>query len=114
LYTDIVDLEVIDNIVYAVSSEDLFIADVSDVDHVQLLGSATGIGSYFQDIEIYGHYAIITDYGFLRILDVSDPAAPVHAGMIDLEYIANQLEISGSYVYVAYGKKGLAVIKLSE
>ena len=62
-----------------------------------------------------GTYAYVADGGAgLRILDVSDPAAPVEVGFYDTPGTAYDVVVSGDHAYVADGSAGLRVINVSD
>jgi hypothetical protein len=69
---------------------------------------------YVLDIEISEPYAFVSD-GFLNIIDISDPTAPVV--ICSLEEGVGAMEsivLSGSYVYAACWWDGLKIIDISD
>ena len=56
-----------------------------------------------QGIFVAGDYAYVASYvsGALEIVDVSDPACPVHKGNIYLGFGPNSVYVSGNHAYVA-------------
>ncbi|MBK8129377.1 MAG: hypothetical protein IPK53_10815 [bacterium] len=54
------------------------------------------------DAAVTGNYAYIADRDTgLRVVNVSDPAAPVEVGLYDMLGYAQNVGIAGSYAYVA-------------
>ncbi len=49
----------------------------------------------------------------LRIIDVSNPAAPVELGALDTPGFAMGIEVVGGLAYVANGTSGLRIIDVS-
>ncbi|UCH33003.1 MAG: carboxypeptidase regulatory-like domain-containing protein, partial [Armatimonadota bacterium] len=49
----------------------------------------------------------------LRVIDVSDPAAPLEVGFLDTPGTAYHVAVAGGYAYVADGASGLRVIDVS-
>lgn len=65
-------------------------------------------------VSVSGDYAYVADgYLGLRIIDVSDPAAPTETGFYNTSGYAYDVAVSGDYAYVADGSKGLRVINVS-
>jgi hypothetical protein len=62
----------------------------------ELVGSLPG-GWQTTDIAVSGDYAYLTGAGWLRVIDVSDPLAPVEVGYID--YGGGSVAVSGGYAY---------------
>ena len=59
-------------------------------------------------------YAYVADtYDGLRVIDVSNPAAPFQVGSYDTPGLAQGVAVAGSYAYVADGDAGLRVIYVS-
>jgi len=71
-----------------------------------------GIASY--DVEVVGGVAYVADgWSGLRIVDVSDLAAPVELGALDTPYHADNVEVAGDLAYIAGGSR-LHVIDVSD
>jgi hypothetical protein len=65
-------------------------------------------------VAVYGSYAYLADeYGGLRIINISNPTAPVAAGYYDTPGSAYGVVISGQYAYVSDGSSGLRIIDIS-
>ena len=52
-------------------------------------------------------------YSGLRIINVTNPAAPSDAGFYDTPDTANGVAVAGSYAYVADGSSGLRIINVT-
>jgi len=64
---------------------------------------------------VQGSYAYVADYdGGLRIIEVSDPAAPVEIGSCDSVYDAMHVVVHGTYAYVASGAHGMHSVDVSD
>ncbi|MBN2357642.1 hypothetical protein JXO59_16120 [candidate division KSB1 bacterium] len=51
-----------------------------------------------QDVALSGHYAYVAVYGAgLRVIDVSDPAAPIEVGFFDTVGYVCGIAVSGHY-----------------
>ena len=65
-------------------------------------------------VAVAGSYAYVADIGAgLRVIDVSDPAAPFEVGSYDTPGYAYGVAVAGSYAYVADWTGGLRVIDVS-
>jgi hypothetical protein len=75
-----------------------------------------------RDVEVAEGLAYVVDSGFppdrpghLRVIDVSDPRAPVEVGSLELPFRGEpQLQVVDGVAYVAAGLSGLHVIDLSD
>jgi len=67
-----------------------------------------------RDLAVKGSLVYVADgaYG-LRIIDVSDPAAPVDAGLLDMPDRAIHVRVVGTLAYVADVNAGLHIIDVS-
>ncbi|MBN2425372.1 MAG: T9SS type A sorting domain-containing protein, partial [Calditrichaceae bacterium] len=63
-------------------------------------------------VAVSGAYAYVADEGDgLRIIDISNPAAPTESGFFDTGGSALGVAVSGAYAYVADGGDGLCIIQ---
>jgi hypothetical protein len=63
-------------------------------------------------VAVSGNYAYIADsFTGLRIIDISNPAAPGETGFFDTGDNARSVDVSGNYVYLADGADGLYIIQ---
>ena len=66
------------------------------------------------DVEVVGTMAYVADgYSGLRIIDVSNPAAPIQAGLYDTPGPALGVDVVGTLAYVADYYYGLRIIDVS-
>jgi hypothetical protein len=71
--------------------------------------------SYAYDVAVAGSYAYVADgYAGLRVIDISDPTAPLEVGSCSTPGDAHGVAVAGSYAYVADGSGGLRVIDVSD
>ncbi len=67
------------------------------------------------DVMIVGSLAYVADeFGGLRIIDISDPTAPVEMGQFDDGGSAEGLYVSGGYAYVVGLDDGLEIIDITD
>lgn len=108
----IADLEVQDSLVYCAMGDGLLIVDISDPSDPQFVSRMRFPSAVGRDLRLLGDYIYLcsgTDVsGMVRVIDVSDPAAPFLAGscprpgargldiMRNLAFVANGEEIGGS------------------
>ncbi len=106
------------DILYAVTSSQLLILDVSDLSKPSSqwdLSSLSLMNTSDSDIEVSGNYAYITagSYG-MYVVDISDSENPVKVANIDTPAgYAKHIEVRGDYAYVADGDTGIFVIDIS-
>jgi len=67
-----------------------------------------------RDVMIVGELAYVVKRSGLRIINVSNPIAPVEVGHLDDSGIPCQVYVSGSYAYVADEDDGLEIIDISD
>ena len=95
----------------------LAILDVSDPAHPAVVGQTGvpgGIGDAY-DVAVAGNYAYVADgWGGLRIINVTDPAAPTRAGSYNTPRNANGVAVAGNYAYVADGWGGLRIVDVTD
>jgi len=76
-------------------------------------------GYYATGIYVSGKYAYLvgtnsSGIGWLQIIDVSTPTAPVGDGYVNLMTGAQSVWVSGKYAYVADGASGVAVVDVTD
>ncbi|WP_321428516.1 lectin like domain-containing protein [uncultured Methanolobus sp.] len=97
----------------------LMIIDVSDPASPAVTGtyeteSQHILDWWFEDVDVSGNYAYLTDYeNGLFVLDISDPASPVIAGSFDTGDLETEVTVSGNYAYVVTNKSDLLVVDIS-
>jgi hypothetical protein len=92
----------------------LRIVDYTNATHPEQLGTVTCNGR-IQGIQIRGDYVyLVGGYnGFLKIVDISNPADPAVVGNLEIPR-GNNVAIDGNYGYVCCGSKGLYIVDLSD
>jgi hypothetical protein len=97
------------------SGTTMLVLDVSTPSSPQLLGDVT-LPDLVYGIAVGGSHAYVANgMAGLRVIDVSNPAAPVEVGVSDVTNEgALDVAVAGSHAYVAYGTLGLRVIDVSE
>jgi hypothetical protein len=92
----------------------LVILDVSDPARPVVVGQTGALPGVVLGLAVAGSYAYVADRDAgLRVVDVSDPDAPVEIGFYDTPGSASGVALIGSYAYVADGDSGLRVINVS-
>ncbi|MGQ9610018.1 MAG: LVIVD repeat-containing protein [bacterium] len=79
--------------------------------NVEFVGATMGAA---RAVHVEGSYAYLCAGSFLAVLDISNPAKPVELGRVQLPDIAYDVEVVGSYAYVADGWGGLIVIDVTD
>jgi len=109
----------------------LVILDVSDPANPEVLGQSPVYPDFVQDVAVAGDpstalrqaqdtssgqvYAYVAaGNGGLRVVDVSDPAAPTEVGSYDPPGRARAVAVQGNYAYVAYDQRGLRIVDVSD
>lgn len=110
----VTDVAVAGNYAYITSGCCLRIINVADPTHPTEVGFHNTGGS---GIAVAGNYAYVAGlWSGLRIIKVSDPAHPVEVSRVNVSmFRADDVEISGTYVYVADGGLyGLRIINVAD
>lgn len=92
----------------------LHIIDISNFAELTEVGSFTDV-DYLRAVQVVGNYAYVTDHylGLMRVIDVSNPAAPLEVSTFQTEE-ARDLYVSGNYAYLINPWMGLRVIDISD
>jgi hypothetical protein len=93
------------------SSDSLRIVDVSDPAHPAQVGQFGPLGSYVWDMAAVGDHVYLVQDGAVRIIDVSNAAAPFEAGRHEDDAVS--VAVVGTHAYVA-DLTGLRVLDLSD
>ena len=108
-----VDVFTVGQYAYCLAGIDLVIVDITD--------PANPVETGFIEIEDVNGVYVLGDYAYiarggpgLRIIDVSNPAAPSLIGSCDTPGTAEDVYVTGGYAYVAVGTKGLNVVDVSD
>jgi hypothetical protein len=81
-----------------------------DAENVRLVGH---IGGDCYGVATQGNYAYVAEGFSLRILDMSNPSAPVSLSSVLVPDIVAGVYVAGNYAYVADRKAGLRIIDVS-
>jgi hypothetical protein len=94
------DVDVVGVLAFAVGNRGLLVVDVSNETTPRELGRLE-TGGFVRDVEVVGSLAYLAEGEFdadstgrLRVVDVSDPTAPVAGQAVEIPYIASQVEVS--------------------
>lgn len=85
-----------------------------DGGRMRLLGSLDMYPDGPRDIELMGNFAVVVTGPGVRIVDVSDPAAPRVHGWIDLDGNLRRVALEGDRAYVATFRQGVHIVDLSD
>jgi hypothetical protein len=107
------------NYAYIAAGDDgLVILDVTDPSSPILAGIYVGS---CDNVDVAGNYAYVTSgyyhidpYGELKIIDISNPAAPTHVGECDAYGWPIDIAVSGNYAYLANGDDGLVILNVGD
>ena len=92
----------------------LVVLDISNPANPTMVGRTEVLPDVMIGVAVAGNYAYVADYDAgLRIINVSDPAAPTEAGFYDTPGSARGVAVAGNYAYIADGGGGLRIINVS-
>ena len=93
----------------------LYIIDVTDPSHPNLINRFQNITSYPQDVKVKDGKVYIADgNGGIEVVDVSDPMNPSVIGYVDLIDGSTGITLEGNYAYISeYILGGLQVVDIS-
>jgi hypothetical protein len=93
----------------------LVVLDVSQLMTPTEVGSTTPFPQFVEGVAVSGTVAYVADgMSGLRIVDVSDPAAPFEVEAYDTPGYAEGVAVDGQYAYVADGHYGLRIVDVSD
>lgn len=99
--------------IYITTDRGLAVVDVSDPLSPVLAGGYTGSELHeAQQSTIQWRYLFVTDADGVKVFDVSNPATPIPRGKVMLDGEADGLYAARTYLYVANGSKGLAMVNI--
>jgi hypothetical protein len=110
---------IIDDIVYlAAGSKGLAIIDASDLNQLELISLYDTPGIAF-DLDVHSDENLIyvADWnGGMRIIDISDPAAPIETGSIEIFSFESlrTVKVSGQYVWIGSSNYGIRIYDISD
>jgi len=99
------------------------VVDISDPRDPRVVGSCAGIQSQVRDFDISGTLAFVSDYHYgLRVVDVSNPTAPVAVGFVPYDSRTRLVRAFGTTAYVQRsfhigspsGTRGLSIVDASD
>jgi hypothetical protein len=118
LYAEARDVEMSDNLVYAIFTSGLNIIDINDP------GDPHTLGFYFfqeapVDLRIVDGLAVVADSSAgIHVLNITDPANPIFRGAYPTDSTtfadARGLDLVGDDLFVANGSAGLLVLSLTD
>lgn len=95
------------------ASGELYIISVTDPTAPVLSGSYH-VPVYAEDVAIRGYYAYVATDDGLRIIDVSNPSAPVQVTHYAwLTCCAQNIVVAGNYAYLIYENNGVDIVDIS-
>ncbi|MRR29140.1 hypothetical protein EG834_02100, partial [bacterium] len=101
-----------DTVLYVAStSRGLRLVNVADPDSVFEI-AAIDTTVQVRDVKVAGDRAYMLANGYLKVVDVSNPAAPAILGSLPMAN-AQSLDVAGNYAYTASGSSGLQVVDVS-
>ena len=65
------------------------------------------------DMEVSGHLLYVAFEGGLRIYDISQPNNPQELGFAHLPATARSVQVRGEFAYLALGRSGLSIVRIS-
>jgi hypothetical protein len=93
----------------------LVVLDVSDPAELREVGVTRPFPHFVEDVAVSGTLAYVAAGGAgLRVVDISNPAAPNELGALDSRGYANGIVVAGSIAYLADGPYGLRVVDVSK
>jgi hypothetical protein len=90
----------------------LFAIDIGDPSNPRLIGAYETETAPCR-VAVFGHLAVVTTPGYLRIVDIGEPAVPRPLGQIAIQGEVRHVTISDRFAYVALEHDGLEVIDLT-
>ncbi|NIV33636.1 MAG: hypothetical protein GWN58_30575, partial [Anaerolineae bacterium] len=83
--------------------------------HLVVVGQTAVPDAEIVDVAVAGDYVYVAAFvDGLRIIDVSDPAAPFEVGFYYTGWYALGVAVAGPYAYVANDGSGLRIIDVSD
>ncbi len=98
---------------YVSSGNLLMVLDISDVTAPVKMGELS-LQDNIYDIKVSGDYAYVANWNEgLRIIDISDPEAPIEAGFLYEPHLLD-VALSGGYAYTSIGGEDLRIIDIAD
>lgn len=120
---DLFRIVLVDNILHALDAENLRLIDISNPNQLIEKGAYSLGGRLALEVTVFGNYAYILfegNPGTLEIVDISDSANPMYAGIANLPGIGRDISVmEGSAIaYVAYfaddTDKGFQIVDVTD
>jgi hypothetical protein len=93
----------------------VYVLDVSDPSAPEFLGQSPVMPGVVQSVIASGDHVFVADSdGYLRVLDVSDPAKPAEVASLSEYSYAQGLALDGNTLYIADNAFGLRVVDMSD
>lgn len=109
----VTDVFVVGKYAYTISSDALYVVDISDPATPTSV-SSLAVGSGFHQIVVQGKYAYIADdTAGSKIIDISDPTRPVVISTIPALGTHYGIDVSGRYAYITERTDGIRIYDIS-
>ncbi len=104
-----------DTVFAAGGSYDFFILDASDPSNLSFVsGHTSGFFSWATDLKVVGDTVFLADMSEgLRVVDISNPVAPVDVDSLELPGYVQLIDIRGGYAYAGTSSDSLFSVNLS-
>ena len=97
---------------YVINATKMKIFDISDLDAPAFVGEAIISDEWDGNVAVEGNYAYVADVGGgLRVVDITNPAAPFEVGFYDGPASARGVYVLGGYVYVSELDAGVSIYR---
>ncbi len=102
------------NYTYVGEGPRLAIVDSSNKADPVVVGKTAPLPDVVLGVKAAGNYAYVAaGWAGLRIINISDPAAPLEIGFFDTPSYVRDVDIAGSYAYLPDGGFGLRIVDIS-
>jgi hypothetical protein len=109
------DVAVMGDYAYLADSWDLYLFDISDPLSPTLVSTWPTPGDSLNNVVVAGNYAYVgAGHDGLRIVDVSDPLAPIETGVYTVSDRIYDVALLGDLVYLAADQAGLHIVDVSD
>ena len=93
----------------------LHVVDVSNPQQPSHVAQTAVLPDVVEGVDVVGTHAyVVAGHAGLRVIDVSDPAAPCEVGSVATRGHANGVHVAGTHAFVAVRQTGLLVIDVSD
>lgn len=113
--TSMRDVWIAGSYAYVAVGSDLVILDISDPQHPSQAGQYSDQTEIISAVTVAGDYAYLgTIGGWLRVVNVADPANPSLAGTCISDGSTSRITVAGGYAYLAQRERGVRIIDVRE